>query len=190
MAETTADVRRDIELTRERMSTTLAQLERKLNVVQIVRDHPWPALGLAFGAGILLSGSKADVKAAAASVAATKGATSRLTGVLDELVAGVVTSVNGAFQQRVDGWLAEVKGAIGAPPTGAPRAGTLDARGRGSSITAPAASQFGTTGYASGASSAAAPNVSGGFAGANAGATGLGSSSAPGRGEGQPTRAD
>jgi hypothetical protein len=182
MAETTADVRRDIELTRERMSTTLAQLERKLNVVQIVRDHPWPALGLAFGAGILLSGSKADVKAAAASVAATKGATSRLTSVLDELVASVVTNVNGAFQQRVDGWLAEVKGAIGAPTTGA--------HGRGSSITAPAASQFGSTGYASGASSGSGPNVGGGFGGTSAGAAGLGSSAAPGYGGGQTTRAD
>ena len=36
MAETTADVRRDIELTRERMSRTLDELEQKLNVVQIV----------------------------------------------------------------------------------------------------------------------------------------------------------
>jgi hypothetical protein len=47
MAETTADVRRDIELTRERMSDTLAQLEQKLNVMQVVRDHPWPAIALA-----------------------------------------------------------------------------------------------------------------------------------------------
>jgi len=66
MAETTADVRRDIELTRERMSTTLAQLEQKLNIMQIVKDNPWPALALAVGAGVLLSGSRADVKAAAA----------------------------------------------------------------------------------------------------------------------------
>lgn len=29
MAETTADVRRDIELTRERMSSTLAELEKR-----------------------------------------------------------------------------------------------------------------------------------------------------------------
>src|ERR687885_2448208 len=149
MAETTADVRRDIELTRERMSTTLAQLERKLNVMQIVRDHPWPALGLAFGAGILLSGSKVDVKAAAASVAATKGASSRLGSVLDELVANVVTTVNGAFQQRVDGWLAEVKGAIGAPTSDAGRRGGGGSQARGSSITSPAGGQFGSTGYAS-----------------------------------------
>ena len=76
MAETTADVRRDIELTRERMSTTLQQLEQKLNVKQVVRENPWPALAIAVGAGVLLSRSRADVRAAAATVAATRGASS------------------------------------------------------------------------------------------------------------------
>ena len=71
MAETTADVRRDIELTRNRISDTLEQLEHKLNVTQMVKDNPWPALALAVGAGVLLSGSRADVKAAAATVTAT-----------------------------------------------------------------------------------------------------------------------
>ena len=51
MAATTADVKRDIELTRERMSSTLDQLENKLNVVQVIKDHPWPAIALAIGAG-------------------------------------------------------------------------------------------------------------------------------------------
>ena len=78
MAETTADVRRDIELTRERMSETIAQLEQKMNVVQVVRDHPWPSLALAAGAGFLLANTKADVKAAAATVAATGGASSKV----------------------------------------------------------------------------------------------------------------
>ncbi len=115
MAETTADVRRDIELTRERMSDTLAELERKLNVMQIVRDHPWPALGLALGAGVLLSGSGADVKAAAATATATKGASSRVGAVLDDMVAALMSGVNAALQERLDGWVSELKGAIGAP---------------------------------------------------------------------------
>src|SRR5207237_5838052 len=118
MVETTADVRRDIELTRERMSSTLSELEHKLNVVQVVRDHPWPALAVAVGAGVLLSGSTADVKAAAATVTATKGASSKLGSVLDDVVSNLMGGVSLAFQQRVDGFVNEPKEAIGAPTSG------------------------------------------------------------------------
>jgi hypothetical protein len=117
MVETTADVRRDIELTRERMSTTLAQLEHKLNVVELVREHPWPALAAAVGVGVLLSGSGADVKAAAATAAATRGASGRVGPALDDIVANLVTVVSTAFQDRIQGWVDEIKDAIGAPQT-------------------------------------------------------------------------
>ncbi|HET7188765.1 MAG TPA: DUF3618 domain-containing protein [Gemmatimonadaceae bacterium] len=115
MAETPADVRRDIELTRNRISDTLQELEQKMNVAQIVKDNPWPALVLAVGAGVLLSGSKADVKAAAATVVATKGASSRLGGVLDEIVSQVVSGFHGAIEQKIEGLASDVKRAIGAP---------------------------------------------------------------------------
>ena len=117
MAETTADVRGDIEMTRSRISDTLEQLENKLNVAQIVRDNPWPSLALAFGAGVLLSGSRADVKAAAATVTATKGASGRLGTVLDDLVSHVVETFHGAVEQRIEGLASQVKQAIGAPTT-------------------------------------------------------------------------
>ena len=117
MAETTADVRRDIELTRNRISDTLEQLENKLNVTQMVRDNPWPALALAVGAGVVLSGSRADVKAAAATVTATRGASGRLGTVLDDLVAQVVQSFHGVIEQRIEGLATQVKQAIGAPVT-------------------------------------------------------------------------
>src|SRR5215216_697280 len=115
MVETTAEVRRDIELTRERMSSTLAELEHKLNVMEIVREHPWPSLALAVGAGVLLSGSSVDVKAAAATVTATKGASSRLGTALDDVVATLMTGVHQAIDSRITGWVDELKGAIGAP---------------------------------------------------------------------------
>src|SRR3982751_6230277 len=105
MAETTADVRRDIEITRERMSTTLSELEQKLNVTQIVREHPWPALALAVGAGILLSGSGADVKAAAATATATRGASSKLGAALDDMVATLLGGVHEALDHRIGGWV-------------------------------------------------------------------------------------
>jgi hypothetical protein len=115
MAETTDEVRRDIELTRERMSTTLQQLEQKLNVKQIVRDNPWPALAVAVGAGVLLSGSRTDVKAAAATVAATRGASSRVGTVLDDVVANLVGGLHQAFDSRIVALVNDLKSAIGAP---------------------------------------------------------------------------
>lgn len=115
MAETPADVRRDIELTRNRISDTLQELEHKMNVAQIVRDNPWPALALAVGAGVLLSGSRADVKAAAATVVATKGATSRVGSVFDDIVAQVITGFQGAIEHKIEGLATDVRRAIGAP---------------------------------------------------------------------------
>ena len=153
MAETTADVRRDIEMTRERMSDTLDQLEQKLNVGQFVRDNPWPALALAFGAGLVLSGSRADVKAAAASVAATRGASSRLAPMLDDVVAQFVTAVREGFETRVEQLVGEVKEAIGAP-TGTPRDGAGTTRSAYGSA-AGTAGTAGGTGFGAGATSPA-----------------------------------
>jgi hypothetical protein len=115
MAETTAEVRRDIEMTRERMSDTLAQLEHKLNVVEIVRDHPWPALAVAAGAGFALANSRADVKAAAAAVKATDGASSKVGALLDDLAATLIGGVSTALSQRVDGLVSELKSALSTP---------------------------------------------------------------------------
>jgi hypothetical protein len=133
MAETTADVRRDIELTRNRISDTLEQLENKLNVTQIVKDNPWPALALAVGAGVLLSGSRADVKAAAATVTATRGASGRIGTVLDDLVAQLVQSFHGVIEQRIEGLATQVKQAIGAP-VGTPRGANLPVASSNSSL--------------------------------------------------------
>ena len=114
MAATTAEVKRDIEITRERMSSTLDELEGKLNLVQVVKDHPWPAIAIAVGAGIALSGSRADVKAAAATVAATKGAGSKMGDMLDDLVASLMGGITAALQDRAEGLVEQVKKGLGA----------------------------------------------------------------------------
>jgi hypothetical protein len=97
------------------MSSTLTELEQKLNVVQVVREHPWPALAIAVGAGVLLSGSGADLKAAAATAGATKGTSNKLGAALDDVVATLLRGVHDAIDQRINGWVGEVKSAIGAP---------------------------------------------------------------------------
>ncbi len=175
MAETTADVRRDIELTRERMSSTLSQLERKLNVSAIVKDNPWPAVGVAFGAGLLLSGTRSDVKAGAATLMATRGASARIAPALDDIVARLMQGVGAALQAHVDTLIDDVKRAIGAPvdghqahgatQAGAPSMGFADAPGSSST----GAAAYGSSGYGGAGSAGGAYGASGGTSGLDAG---------------------
>jgi uncharacterized membrane protein len=117
MPETTTEVRADIEQTKARMSGAIAELERKVDVARKVRDHPWAAIGLAFGAGIALSASRADVKAAKVTADATKEAGSRLGGALDGVVAALIAGVARSFNSRIDGVVSDlvssVKGSTG-----------------------------------------------------------------------------
>jgi len=83
--QTIGDARLDIARTRARMSGTIAELEQrvsgridrvkqKVDVVELVRQHPWPALAAAFVAGIALSATGADRRAARATARAAKRA--------------------------------------------------------------------------------------------------------------------
>ncbi|HST08389.1 MAG TPA: DUF3618 domain-containing protein [Gemmatimonadaceae bacterium] len=127
MAETTTEVRADIEQTRARMSDAIAELERKVDVTQKVRDHPWASIGVAFGAGIALSASSADVKAARVTSDATRQTGSKVGSALDGVVAALVAGVTAAVHQRIDGAVKEVVTSIRgdvAPSDGKPRPGS------------------------------------------------------------------
>jgi hypothetical protein len=108
MGETTTEVRADIELTRARMSGAIAELERKVDVTQRVRDHPWTAVGVAFGAGIALSASRADVRAARVTADATRETGSKLGGALDGVVAALIAGVAEVFHSRIEDAVKEV----------------------------------------------------------------------------------
>lgn len=108
MPETTTEVRADIEQTRQRMYGAIAELERKVDVTQKVRDHPWAAVAVAFGAGVALSTSRADVKAAQVTSQATKDTGSKLGGALDGVVAALIAGVTQAFHSRIDGMVDDV----------------------------------------------------------------------------------
>lgn len=112
MAETTSDVRADIEQTRARMSGAIAELERKVDVNERIRSHPWAAVGVAFGAGIALSASRADVRAAKVTAEATKETGSKLGSALDGVVAALIAGVAGAIQSRIDGAVSEVVSSV------------------------------------------------------------------------------
>ena len=112
MGETTTEVRAEIEQTRARMSGAIAELERKVDVTQKVRDHPWSAVGVAFGAGIALSASRADVRAARVTADATKETGSKIGTALDGVVAALIAGVAEAFQSRIDGALKDVVSSI------------------------------------------------------------------------------
>ena len=117
MAETTTEVRADIEQTRARMSDAISELERKVDLTQKVREHPWGAVGVAFGAGIALSVSRADVKAAKVTADASKETSSKLGEALDGVVAALIAGVAEAFHSRIDGMVNEVVTSIrGSPP--------------------------------------------------------------------------
>jgi Protein of unknown function (DUF3618) len=118
MAESTTEVRADIEQTRARMSGAIAELERKVNISEQIGEHPWAAVALAFGAGVALSGSRADVKAAQVTSQATRDTGSKLGSALDGVMATFIASVTEAVHTRIDGAVQEVVQSIrgGAPP--------------------------------------------------------------------------
>jgi hypothetical protein len=112
MGETTTEVRADIELTRARMSGAIAELERKVDVTQKVKDYPWTAVGVAFGAGIALSASRTDVRAAKVTADATRETGTKLSVALDGVVAALIAGMAEAFNSRIEDAVKEVVASI------------------------------------------------------------------------------
>lgn len=118
MAETTTEVRAEIEQTRTRMSNAINELERKIDVTQKISDHPWIAVGVAFGAGVALSATRADVQAAKVTADATQKTGSKLGSALDGVVAALIAGVTEAFHARVDSAVSQVVTSVrGSPPS-------------------------------------------------------------------------
>jgi ElaB/YqjD/DUF883 family membrane-anchored ribosome-binding protein len=131
--DTTASAKMDIAATRERISDTIADIEQrmsdkvasakaKVDVVGMIRQHPWPALAIGFAAGLALSVTGADRKAARATKeAAKRGAASaaRATAAgVSQLASAAVEKVKGSpgddatETAEPSGLMAKAKGAI------------------------------------------------------------------------------
>jgi hypothetical protein len=81
------------------MSSTMEQLEKKVDVGQRIKDNPWPALAIAFGAGLALSSTSAGGAAAGAA----QKTTSKVASVLDDILGTAVAGLTAAFRGRIDG---------------------------------------------------------------------------------------
>ena len=51
---------------KERVAAPVRAVREKLDVVQLVKDHPWPAVAVAMGVGAFIAASEADKRAAQA----------------------------------------------------------------------------------------------------------------------------
>jgi hypothetical protein len=104
----------------QRVSGSIQGVKQKVDVASLVRQHPWPALAAAFVAGVALSASGADRKAARATAQAAKrapetakrGATSAA-----RATAAGVSQLAAAAKERVRGSSGD-QGAADAPGSG------------------------------------------------------------------------
>jgi Protein of unknown function (DUF3618)/DUF883 C-terminal glycine zipper region len=133
MVDTPDAVRRDIEVTRERMSTTLAELEQKVNVMQQVRDHPWAAIGIAVGAGAALGvasnrfrapvayrepadyGAAPGYRRSVESMPVLRQQGGRVVGVVDGIVAYLLRGLRQVAEQQIDSVLGDLRSSLTKP---------------------------------------------------------------------------
>jgi len=78
----TTEIRSEMASTRDQMSRDVDELKarakQRLDVVRVVREHPWTALGVAIAVGAAVGATGAEKKVAAVSVGAARGAIEKL----------------------------------------------------------------------------------------------------------------
>ncbi|HLA14378.1 MAG TPA: DUF3618 domain-containing protein [Gemmatimonadaceae bacterium] len=128
MGDRITEVRADIEETRARMATAIAELEQKANVAEKVREHPWASLGIAFVAGVALSRSRDDAKAPHAAVEATSPTRTKLGSAFDQIVTAAIGGVVGALHSKVDDVVSGVVRSVKSDPVARPVGTATDGR--------------------------------------------------------------
>jgi hypothetical protein len=83
-----------------RVSSAVDGVKQKLDAASLVREHPWPALAAAVVAGVTLSATRADEKAVAAAVDATKRASN---GAAERVAKKVTDLADAAVKRMQDG---------------------------------------------------------------------------------------
>jgi hypothetical protein len=96
MGETSHEIRRQIDDPRARLGSTIAAIERKVDPHRIVDEHPLALVGVAFGAGVLVS---------------TTGATGRAVHEVRDHVKQGATKINDTAGNALDGIVDAILGA-------------------------------------------------------------------------------
>lgn len=116
MAETSEEIRRDLERTRARVGGTIAALERKVNPRYVIDDHPVVMVGAAFGVGVLLGATGAAQKAAVDAAhevrAQLKSGTEHASKGTSHMVDGIVQAILSTASAAITAKLTEAMGNI------------------------------------------------------------------------------
>jgi hypothetical protein len=100
------------------MSTTLAQLEQKVNVMQQIRDHPWAAIGIAVGAGAALGAASTRTRTSShetAMLPELRRERGRFGGVLDGLIVYLLRGLRQVAEAQIDSVLSDLRGSLNRP---------------------------------------------------------------------------
>lgn len=127
MAETSEQIRRELERTRARVGGTIAALERKVNPRHVLEDHPIAIVGAAFGVGVLFGATGAAGQAAAGAAHTvrarldagahhvTEHVSRSTTTVLDGLVQSVLSAAATALTAKLTGALGNSRPGLSQP---------------------------------------------------------------------------
>ena len=95
MAQTSREIRRQIDATRARIGTVIAELESKVNPRRVIDDHPIATVGVAFAAGLLLSSTDATARAATEVRERVRHGAGRVNSTTESAVQNVIDAVVG-----------------------------------------------------------------------------------------------
>ena len=101
MAETSDQIRRQIEDTRARVGTTIAALQHKIDPARVVDEHPLTVVGIAFGTGLLLATTGAPGRAAREVTAQVRHGAGRINSGAGSALDGVLNAMLGSASAAI-----------------------------------------------------------------------------------------
>lgn len=116
MAETSHEIRRQIDDTRARIGTTIAALEHKVDPRRVANDHPLALVGVAFGTGLLLATTGASGRAVQEVRAQVRDGAGRINSSAGSALDGIVNAVLAAATATITAKMTELlQVALGTP---------------------------------------------------------------------------